>query len=104
MREDPRDVKETEAQRALGVVRSSKYRTPSAAKSSAASRAILVMQACVVVHLWTASKSLKHSGSVCAPVTPALTLVSMPVQVNQVSAPVKLHKTALALPDCSAQL
>ena len=32
MQWDPRDVKQTEARRALGVVRSSRYRTPSRSK------------------------------------------------------------------------
>ena len=53
--------------RALGVVRSSTYTQPSAAKSSAASRAILCMRSCVVVQAWMASNSLKHSGRERAP-------------------------------------
>ena len=57
----------TACRRALGVVRSSTYTQPSAAKSSAASRAILCTHLCVVVQAWMASNSLKHSGRERAP-------------------------------------
>lgn len=54
-------------QLAFGVVRSSRYRTLSDAKSSITSRVMRVMMACVVVTLWMSPKSAKHSDKVLSP-------------------------------------
>ena len=51
----------SQRQRTLGVVRSSRYITPSARKSSMASRVSRVMASWVVVSVCTSSNSAKHS-------------------------------------------
>ena len=94
-----RDMNMTEAQRALGLMRSSKYTTPFAEKSSAASRANLVMQ----VQMWTMSRGAYAPWQrLCACESRSDVYVIANAGDSSVSAD-KLSRTTLALPDYSGR-